>query len=65
MTLSDRQKSIMERIVAGRRAGEIATEFSLSESTVQAHMQRARAKLGAATMPQAAVLFDRLQRAAA
>lgn len=55
----------MKRYCAGENASKIAADLGLSVSTVQVHMQRVRAKLGAATMPQAAVIFDRLQNAGA
>lgn len=63
--LSDQQVKIMERICAGKKSAEIASELGISENTVHAHLQRSRLKLGASSMHQAAVLFDRLTRALA
>ena len=56
-SLSPRQASVMKMICSGHSLAEIGERLSISPYTVAAHLQRAKAKLGARTMAQAAVMW--------
>ncbi len=45
-TLSEREREVLARMVAGRNRSQIATELALSESTVRTHAQNVLRKLG-------------------
>ena len=51
--LSDREVEILTLVAAGLRSEAIAAELHLSLGTVYAYLYRLKAKLGAATLPQA------------
>ena len=46
-TLSPRQLDVLRLIAAGRSAGQIATELSISVATVKTHVEHVLARLGA------------------
>jgi FixJ family two-component response regulator len=49
--LTDREKEVLERVVAGRHNREIAAELGISPRTVEAHKGRLMAKLGVERIP--------------
>jgi RNA polymerase sigma factor (sigma-70 family) len=49
--LTDREKEVLERVVAGRHNREIAAELGISPRTVEAHKRRLMAKLGVERIP--------------
>lgn len=53
--LSPRERECLQWIVAGKSDWEIGQILSISEKTVNTHVERAKAKLGVATRPQAIV----------
>jgi DNA-binding NarL/FixJ family response regulator len=54
--LTDRERTVFDRLAAGRSNREIATELHLSEGTVKIHVGRILAKLGLRDRVQAVVL---------
>lgn len=61
--LSDREKEVMLNYCKGVKPKAIGRLLEISEHTVKVHMQNAKGKLGAGTMIEAAILFDRVARA--
>ncbi|HYH42106.1 MAG TPA: response regulator [Burkholderiales bacterium] len=49
--LTDREKEVLERVVAGRHNREIAAELGISARTVEAHKGRLMSKLGVERIP--------------
>ena len=49
--LTDREKEVLDRVVAGRHNREIAAELGISPRTVEAHKGRLMAKLGVERIP--------------
>ena len=62
MPLTRKEEGIMLRLVDGQRRKEIIDSTGMAASTFEMHMYRIKAKLGAKTPEQAAVLFDRKKR---
>lgn len=60
--LSRKQAAILTQIVDGQKVGEISEFSGMAPSTVAMHIARAKVKLGARTLAQAAVIFDRQRR---
>ncbi|GAB3763577.1 hypothetical protein GCM10028796_17320 [Ramlibacter monticola] len=54
----------MDLIVAGLTGKEIAREIGVAYRTVEHHMILARQRLGGVNIARAAVLWDRIRRAA-
>ena len=46
LTLTQREREVMERVVAGKRNKDIATELSVNIKTVEAHRARLMQKMG-------------------
>lgn len=58
--LSEREREVMTRVVAGRLNKQIAAELGISEITVKAHRARAMKKMGASSLPDLARMVDKL-----
>ena len=54
--LTERELSVLERIVAGRANKEISTDLFISEATVKTHINRLLGKLGVTDRTQAATV---------
>ncbi len=54
--LTHREREVVSLLVAGRRPREIAEALCITRRTVQAHMNNARAKTGARTTVELAVM---------
>jgi DNA-binding NarL/FixJ family response regulator len=50
--LSEREKEVLVRVVAGKRTKEIAEELIIASSTVKYHLQQLYRKLGVSNRPQ-------------
>lgn len=61
--LTPTQTEVMVRVLDGQTVNEIALAIAKSPSTISTHLARAKGKLGAKTVEQAAVFFDRQRRA--
>jgi DNA-binding NarL/FixJ family response regulator len=59
MDLTEREREVMDALVAGKFQKEIAYERGVSTQTVSTQAQRAMEKLGARTVLQAAVIYSR------
>ena len=59
MSLSPKEKIVMDALVAGKSQKEIAHDRGVSKQTVGIHAQSAMIKLGARTVVQAAVIWSR------
>jgi DNA-binding CsgD family transcriptional regulator len=60
--LSEREKQLVELVIDGLVPCEIAARIGLTTPGVSVGLKRACVKLGAATVPQAAVKYDRMKR---
>jgi DNA-binding CsgD family transcriptional regulator len=61
--LSQREIEVMELVIAGvDRAKLIARNLGISERTTEIHIQTIRRKLGASSITQAALIYDRSKR---
>jgi DNA-binding CsgD family transcriptional regulator len=58
-TLSPRQREILALVAAGRTSKEIASSLGISESTVNWHLTRAFARLGASSRAEAVAIAMR------
>ena len=56
-TLSERERDVLDRILAGKPTRQIADELSVSIKTVEFHRARIREKLGVASLAQLFRLF--------
>lgn len=61
--LTEREEQVLERIADGRSYREIGVELGIKWSTVRAHRDSARTKLGAASTPHAIAIFVRARAA--
>lgn len=61
-SLSSKQESIIDLIVEGKTVCGVAAEHGMAVSTVSTHLTRIKRKLGAKTLEQAAVFWDRTKR---
>lgn len=59
--LTRKQDKILELLSAGYSGCQIAAQMGLSESCVSRQLSRAKIKLGAQTISQAAVKYDRMK----
>ena len=57
--LSPRQREILALVAAGRTSKEIASELQISESTVNWHLTKAFARLGASSRAEAVAIAMR------
>jgi FixJ family two-component response regulator len=55
--LSDREREVVESVVAGRRNAEIARQLGIGEQTVRVHRMHAMAKLGVSSLPELIALW--------
>lgn len=60
--LSDREREVVESLVAGRRNAEIARLLGIGEQTVRVHRMHAMAKLGVASLPELVELWRSSRR---
>ena len=63
-SLTEREEQVLARIADGRSYREIGAALGIKFSTVRAHRDSARAKLGAASTPHAVAIFIRARAAA-
>ena len=56
-TLSDRERAVLERMLAGRLTRQIAEELNVSAKTIEFHRARIREKMGVDTQAQLLSLF--------
>lgn len=61
--LTRKQAAIMGLLADGKKIIEVADEQGMAVSTVNTHLHRIKYKLGAKSLIQAVVLFDRRLRA--
>jgi FixJ family two-component response regulator len=59
-TLSERERQIMTRVVAGRANKQIAAELNVSVMTVKCHRGQVMRKMKAGTLPELVRMADRL-----
>ena len=64
VALTDRQREVMELLVAGRSNGEIADTLSISIGTVKNHVHKIYQRLGVGSREQATTVFTRLNETA-
>jgi DNA-binding NarL/FixJ family response regulator len=61
--LSPREVEVMELVIMGvDRAKLIARKLGTAERTIECHIQTIRLKLGASSITQAALIYDRSKR---
>jgi DNA-binding CsgD family transcriptional regulator len=61
--LSERETEIMDLVIMGvDRAKLIAHKLGIKRGTVEVHIQTIRLKLGASSITQAALIYDRSKR---
>lgn len=60
--LTDCEERVCKLLVEGCNAEQVAARMGVSPWTVRSHIFNARAKLGARSLLQLAVLFDRTRR---
>lgn len=63
LTLSPRERAIMEGLADGSLLTEVAAALGISYHTAKAHFNHARRTLGARTMPQATARYRELRLA--
>ena len=59
--LTKKQDRILELLSSGYNGNQIAAQRGMSESCVSRQLNRAKLKLGAQTLSQAAVKYDRMK----
>jgi DNA-binding CsgD family transcriptional regulator len=55
--LTRKQAAVLEQLVGGMKICQIASQNGMDESSVNTHLSRAKAKLGAKTTFQAVAIF--------
>jgi two-component system response regulator DctR len=63
-SLTEREREVMERVVAGKLNKVIADELDIAMRTVEVHRSRVLSKLGVRSAAELATLLSRLRRAA-
>ena len=59
LTLTNREKEIVAKVVCGQKRRAIATDLEISERTVDFHLLKIRRKVGVSSMLEVAVFFAR------
>jgi DNA-binding CsgD family transcriptional regulator len=58
--LTRRERQVLDQLAHGATSGQVAATLGIGEETVQTHIRRARAKLGARTRTEAVAVATRL-----